>query len=85
MKIALAQINPTVGDFQGNAAKMVGFAAQARDAGCELVIFPELATCGYPPRRPTGTASLYRRQSGLPRPSGRHHPRYRGRRRLCGV
>ena len=49
MKIALAQINPTVGDFNGNAAKMVAMAAQAREAGCDLVIFPELATCGYPP------------------------------------
>ena len=49
MKIALAQINPTVGDFSGNAAKMVAFAARARDAGCDLVVFPELATCGYPP------------------------------------
>ncbi len=49
MKIALAQINPTVGDFSGNAAKMRRFAAQAREAGCDLVVFPELATCGYPP------------------------------------
>ncbi|MBL0715126.1 MAG: NAD+ synthase [Desulfosarcina sp.] len=49
MKIALAQINPTVGDFSGNAAKMVTFAARARGAGCDLVVFPELATCGYPP------------------------------------
>ena len=44
MKIALAQINPTVGDFSGNAAKMVAFAARAREAGCGLVVFPELAT-----------------------------------------
>ncbi|MGD9098687.1 MAG: NAD+ synthase [Desulfobacterales bacterium] len=49
MKIALAQINPTVGDFSGNAAKMHGFATRAREAGCNLVVFPELATCGYPP------------------------------------
>lgn len=49
MKIALAQINPTVGDFSGNAAKMVSFAGRARDAGCDLVVFPELAACGYPP------------------------------------
>jgi NAD+ synthetase len=49
MRIALAQINPTVGDFSGNAAKMVAFADQARAAGCDLVVFPELATCGYPP------------------------------------
>ncbi len=49
MKIALAQINTTVGDFSGNAEKMRRFATRARDAGCDLVVFPELATCGYPP------------------------------------
>ncbi len=49
MKIALAQINTTVGDFGGNAAKIRRYASQAREAGCDLVVFPELATCGYPP------------------------------------
>ena len=50
MKIALGQINPTVGDFSGNAAKIIQFAAQARDAGAGLILFPELSVCGYPPR-----------------------------------
>ncbi len=50
MRIALAQINTTVGDFAGNAAKIVEFAEQARQRGAELVLFPELALCGYPPR-----------------------------------
>ncbi|MGA6988113.1 MAG: NAD+ synthase [Terriglobales bacterium] len=50
MKIALGQINPTVGDFSGNAAKIVQFALQARSAGAGLILFPELAVCGYPPR-----------------------------------
>ncbi|MGA2002762.1 MAG: NAD+ synthase [Terriglobales bacterium] len=50
MKIALGQINPTVGDFSGNAAKMIQFAQQARSAGAGLILFPELAVCGYPPR-----------------------------------
>ena len=50
MKIALGQINPTVGDFSGNAAKMIQFALQARSAGAGLILFPELAVCGYPPR-----------------------------------
>ncbi|MGH9538020.1 MAG: NAD+ synthase [Terriglobales bacterium] len=50
MKIALGQINPTVGDFSGNAAKMIDFAQQARGAGAGLILFPELAVCGYPPR-----------------------------------
>jgi NAD+ synthase (glutamine-hydrolysing) len=49
MKIALAQINPTVGDFAGNARLILDFAARAADAGAELVVFPELTVCGYPP------------------------------------
>jgi NAD+ synthase/NAD+ synthase (glutamine-hydrolysing) len=50
VKIALGQINPTVGDFSGNATKIVQFALQARSAGAGLILFPELAVCGYPPR-----------------------------------
>lgn len=50
VKIALGQINPTVGDFSGNAAKIIQFAGQARTAGAVLILFPELAVCGYPPR-----------------------------------
>ncbi|WP_041597571.1 NAD+ synthase [Granulicella tundricola] len=49
MKIALAQINPTVGDFVGNTRKILEFAGRAADAGVDLVVFPELAVCGYPP------------------------------------
>lgn len=50
MKIALGQINPTVGDFSGNAAKIIKFSLQARDAGAHLILFPELSVSGYPPR-----------------------------------
>ena len=50
MKIALGQINPTVGDFQGNAAKIIEFSRRARAAGAGLILFPELSICGYPPR-----------------------------------
>ena len=50
MQIALGQINPTVGDFSGNAAKVVDFAGRARTRGAGLVLFPELSVCGYPPR-----------------------------------
>jgi NAD+ synthase/NAD+ synthase (glutamine-hydrolysing) len=57
VKIALGQINPTVGDFSGNANKIIDFAQQARAAGAGLILFPELSVCGYPPRdlveRPT--------------------------------
>jgi len=50
VKIALGQINPTVGDFAGNSAKIINFSAGAKSAGAGLVVFPELAVCGYPPR-----------------------------------
>ncbi|QJA06391.1 NAD+ synthase [Thermosulfurimonas marina] len=50
MKIALAQINPTIGDLQGNLEKILEFWERARELGADLVIFPELSLCGYPPR-----------------------------------
>ena len=49
LKIALAQINPTVGDLTGNTRKILAYALQAQKRGADLVIFPELALCGYPP------------------------------------
>ena len=49
MKIALAQINPTVGDFDGNTRKILEFTDRAVQGGANLVLFPELAACGYPP------------------------------------
>lgn len=49
MKIALAQINATVGDIAGNSAKIIDFANRAKAAGASLMITPELALCGYPP------------------------------------
>jgi NAD+ synthase (glutamine-hydrolysing) len=50
VKIALAQINPTVGDFSGNASKIIDFSRRAQASGAGLVLFPELSICGYPPR-----------------------------------
>ncbi|MBV8705772.1 MAG: NAD+ synthase [Acidobacteriaceae bacterium] len=50
MRIALAQINNTVGDLEANSAKILEFARRAQEAGAELVAFPELALTGYPPR-----------------------------------
>ncbi|HUC27961.1 MAG TPA: NAD+ synthase [Candidatus Acidoferrum sp.] len=50
MKIALGQINPTVGDFSGNAAKIIDFSRRAQAQGAGLILFPELSVCGYPPR-----------------------------------
>jgi NAD+ synthase (glutamine-hydrolysing) len=48
MRVALAQINPTVGDVDGNAAKVAEWIGRARDAGAQLAIFPELCVPGYP-------------------------------------
>jgi len=50
MKIALIQINPVIGDFAGNSARMVAAAAEAAARGCGLAVFPELALSGYPPQ-----------------------------------
>jgi len=50
MKVALAQTNTTVGDFAGNEAKILAAYRRAAEAGVDLVLFPELTTCGYPPR-----------------------------------
>ncbi len=49
-RIALAQIDTTVGDFAGNAGRIRAATERARAAGAALVVFPELALCGYPPR-----------------------------------
>ena len=48
-RIALAQMNATVGDLEGNAEKILRFAEEARKEGADLVAFPELALTGYPP------------------------------------
>ena len=50
MRVALGQINTTIGDFAGNSAKIIEYANRARQGGAELVLFPELSICGYPPR-----------------------------------
>ena len=49
MKIAIAQINCTVGDLAGNAARILDFVQQARAQSADLLVTPELALCGYPP------------------------------------
>jgi NAD+ synthase len=49
LTFALAQINPTVGDLAGNAAKIRDARKAARGLGADLVVYPELAVCGYPP------------------------------------
>src|SRR6478735_3535605 len=49
MKLALAQIDPTVGDLEGNRDLILSRIEEARTAGADLVVFPELAVTGYPP------------------------------------
>jgi NAD+ synthase (glutamine-hydrolysing) len=50
MRIALAQINPTIGDLAGNTAKHLDFIGRAKEQGAQLVVFPELSIPGYPPK-----------------------------------
>ena len=50
MKIALAQFNPTVGDFEGNSARILSLAETARQRGADLAVFSELCLCGYLPQ-----------------------------------
>ena len=50
LKVAMAQINSTVGDLEGNVSKIRRFLADAKSKGADLVVFPELAVMGYPPQ-----------------------------------
>ena len=50
MRIALGQINTTVGAFAANVDKMITFARRASELGADVIVFPELALTGYPPR-----------------------------------
>jgi NAD+ synthase (glutamine-hydrolysing) len=50
MKIALAQFNPTIGDFEGNGRRILELAREAKSGGAELAVFSELCICGYPPQ-----------------------------------
>ncbi len=61
VRIALAQINPTVGDFSGNLSKIIDYTQRTAEAGAELVVFPELATSGYPPADLLEKTSFVRR------------------------
>ena len=62
MRIAIGQVNQTVGDHAGNVARLVALAARARSAGADLLVVPELAICGYPPMDLLERASFLRDQ-----------------------
>ena len=64
MRIALAQINPTVGDLCGNVDRMAEAARSAAGRGAELVVFPELSVTGYPPRDLVEKPSFIDRSEG---------------------
>jgi len=50
MKIALAQFNPTIGDFEGNSKRIIEMALEAKSRGADVAVFSELCLCGYPPQ-----------------------------------
>ncbi len=60
MKIALAQINCTLGDLAGNAAKIAAYSERAKQAGARLLLTPEMSLCGYPPEDLLLRAGFYR-------------------------
>ena len=49
MRLALAQLNAVVGDLDGNRTRILEYVSEARSVGADLIVFPELATTGYPP------------------------------------
>ena len=49
MKVAIGQINPVIGDFSGNAAKILDYVAKAERGEADVIVFPEMCVCGYPP------------------------------------
>jgi len=61
MKIALAQFNPTVGDFEGNSARILQLSRDAHAGGADVAVFSELCICGYPPQDLIERPSFVRR------------------------
>ena len=74
LTVAVAQIDTTVGDFEGNADRILHAGRRAEAAGADIVLFPELAVCGYPPRdfveRPAFVADAERAARRIARRSG---------------
>ena len=75
MRLALGQMNATIGDFSGNRARIGALWKEAEAAGADLLLVPEMALCGYPPRdlldRPSFLAETARLLADLARRSGR--------------
>ena len=84
IRIGLAQVNPTVGDLKGNSALVRKWLREAKIRGVQIVAFPELVLCGYPPRGPPAETLLpagLRKGAERAREGGERH---RGDRRLPG-
>ena len=75
MRLALAQINPLIGDLQGNAALLLEASRQAAAAGADLVVSPELSLWGYPPRDLLLRPALLRQQAEVLRAIASELPR----------
>ena len=84
MRLALAQINAVVGDLEGNRERILAAVADARSAGADLVLLPELAVTGYPPEdlllRPGVRARRRASRCTRSRPRARASPRWSARR-----
>src|SRR3954451_948584 len=78
LRIALAQLNPTVGDVAGNAAKVRAARSEAAGLGADVVMFPELFLAGYPPadlaRTPASEAVCRESWEALARETGAGGP-----------
>jgi len=82
VKIALGQINPTVGDFTGNSRKIIDYALKAQAAGAQMILFPELAVCGYPPRDLVEKPAFVAKNQQVTQEIARHVP---GISIVCGL
>ncbi len=74
LRIAIAQFNAHVGDLAGNAARILEFAARARDGGADVMLTPELGLCGYPPEDLLLRPDFYRACAGQLEALARHAP-----------
>ena len=75
MRLGLAQINPTIGDLDGNAALIASYIERARGDKCDLVVFPELALTGYPPKDLLLSPAFVRAAAAAAKELGHEHSR----------
>ena len=83
-RLALGQINLTVGDLEGNVAKALEYVEKARDLSADLIAFPELTVTGYPPEDLLFKPSIHPSQHGCDEARGRGLRGAGGSGGLCG-